>query len=132
MLLLELVAPATFFLWLGVSALLTALASYLVPALNWQAECLIFSVLAVLSIWLSRRYLVHRQTQSELPHLNRRAQQYVGRVFILTEAIENGIGEIVVDDARWQVRGPPLPKGATVNAVACEGNVLIVQGAQSQ
>ena len=126
MLALELVAPFTFFLWLGVSALVTAAASYFAPDLNWQSQFAIFSALSVLSVWLSRRYLVSRQTQSELPNLNRRAQQYIGRTFTLTEAIENGYGKISVDDTRWQVKGPALPKGAGVKAVGYEGSVLVV------
>lgn len=127
MLLLELLIPFTFFLWLGVSALCTALVSYLLPTLNWQSQGLIFSGLAVLGIWLSRRYLVHRQTKTELPHLNRRAQQYIGREFTLTETIENGYGKISVDDTIWQVTGPALPKGAHVKVVGCEGAVLKVE-----
>lgn len=125
---LELLAPFTFFLWLGVSALVTALVAYLAPAVagTWQSQLLIFSVLSVFSIWISRRYLVTRQTKSELPHLNRRAQQYVGRVFTLTEAIENGYGKISVDDTRWQVKGPALPKGASVKAIGADGSVLTV------
>ena len=126
MLVLELLAPFTFFLWLGVSALVTALVSYVVPTMTWQSQFLIFSVLAVFSIWLSRRYLVNKQTKSELPHLNRRAQQYVGRVFTLTEAIENEYGKISVDDTRWQVKGPALPKGARVRAIGSDGSVLTV------
>jgi len=132
MLVLELLAPFTFFLWLGVSALVTALASYLAPSMTWQSQFLIFSVLSVVSIWLSRHYLVNRQTKSELPHLNRRAQQYVGRVFTLTEAIENGYGKISVDDTRWQVKGPALPKGARVKATGSDGSVLTVVAVEEE
>lgn len=126
MLVVELITLTTFFLWLGVSALVTAAAAYLFPEMNWQTQCLLFSLLSVVSIWLSRRYLVNKQPKSDLPHLNRRAQQYVGRVFTLTEAIENGYGKISVDDTRWQVKGPALPKGESVKAVGCDGAVLIV------
>ena len=132
MLVFELLAPFTFFLWLGVSALITAAASWLAPGMNWQIQFLIFSVLSVLSIWLSRRYLVDKQTKSELPNLNRRAQQYVGRTFTLTEAIENDYGKISVDDTRWQVKGPTLPKGATVKTVGCDGSVLIVVAVEDE
>lgn len=122
----ELLAPFTFFLWLGVSALVTAAVSFVAPEMNWQYQFATFALLSVLSVWLSRRYLVSRQTRSELPDLNRRAQQYIGRTFTLTEAIENGYGKISVDDTRWQVRGPALPKGAAVKATGCDGSVLVV------
>ena len=127
MLAVELLAPLTFFLWLGVSALATALATYLLPTMSWQVQGLLFSFLSVVSIWLSKHYLVKRQSQSELPNLNRRSQQYIGRVFTLTQAIQNGYGKISVDDTRWQVRGADLPEGARVRVVDCEGSVLIVE-----
>ncbi len=132
MLALELVVPFTFFLWLGVSALTTAATTYLVPLMNWQSQCLIFSVLSVLGVWLSRRYLVKQQTQSDLPYLNQRAHQYIGRVFTLTAPIENGYGKISVDDSRWQVKGPAFPKGAKVKVVGCEGVVLIVDAVEER
>ncbi len=123
----ELLAPLTYFLWLGVSALVTAAVSFFAPDLAWQAQCLVFSVLAVCSILLSRKYLVKRQTSSEVPNLNRRAQQYIGRVFTLVESSENGKGKIRVDDSLWTVTGPVLPQGTEVRVVAVEGAVFQIE-----
>ncbi len=126
---IELIAPFAFFLWLGVSALLTALILFLFPTTIWQVQGLIFSMLAVVSVILSRRYLVHRQTESEIPNLNRRAQQYVGKVFILIECIEHGHGKIKVDDTYWQVSGPKLEKGSKVRITRVNGAVFTVEKA---
>ena len=126
---IELIAPFAFFLWLGVSALLTALILFLFPTTIWQVQGLIFSMLAVVSVILSRRYLVHRQTESEIPNLNRRAQQYVGKVFILIECIEHGHGKIKVDDTYWQVSGPKLEKGSEVRITHVNGAVFTVEKA---
>ena len=126
---IELIAPFTFFLWLGASALLTALILFLFPTTIWQVQGLIFSMLAVVSIILSRHYLVHRQTESEIPNLNRRAQQYVGKVFILSERIEHGQGKIKVDDTYWQVSGPKLEKGSEVRITHVNGAVFTVEKA---
>ncbi len=123
----ELLAPFTFFLWLGVSALITALILFIVPETTWQGQFLIFSVLSVLSIILSRRFLVKRQTQSEIPNLNRRAQQYVGSVFVLSEGIEQGQGKIKVDDTYWKVSGPKLEKGSEVRITGADGAVFTVE-----
>ena len=86
----ELIAPLTFFLWLGISALVTGLAALVLPGMPWEMQFLVFSILSVISIVISRRYLVRRQTVSDVPNLNRRAQQYVGRVFTLSEGIQQG------------------------------------------
>lgn len=124
---LELLAPLTYFLWLGASALATAVVLLIAPDMAWQIQALIFSVLSVVSILISRKYLVKRQTQSELPNLNRRAQQYVGKVFTLVESNENGKGKIKVDDSLWMVSGPALPQGAEVRVTSVEGSIFQVE-----
>ncbi len=128
---LELLAPVTFFLWLGTSALVTALMLFIFPDISWQIQFLVFSVLSVISVILSRRFLVNRQTESEVPNLNRRGQQYVGRAFTLSEAIVQGVGKIKVGDTHWNVKGPPLKKGAEVRVTESDGTTLIVKAADS-
>ena len=125
----ELVAPLTFFLWLGISALVTGLAALVLPGMPWQAQFLVFSILSVISIVISRRYLVRWQTNSDVPNLNRRAQQYVGRVFVLSEDIQQDTGKIKVDDTWWTVTGPPLKKGTEVKVVSADGAVFLVEAA---
>ena len=124
---LELLAPLTYFLWLGVSALVTAVVIFLMPETTWQMQFLIFSGLSVISIVLSRKYLVNKQTESDVPNLNRRGQQYVGRTFTLSENIEQGTGKIRVDDSYWSVTGPSLPKGTEVRVTGADGAVFSVE-----
>lgn len=131
LLVLELVVPAMFFLWLGVSALVTALVLYLFPEISWQVQFLLFSVLSVASILLSRRFFSNKQIDTELPNLNRRGQQYVGRVFTLVEPITNGYGKISVDDSQWRVTGPTLEKGAKVKVTAARGSVFEVEAVKN-
>ena len=128
---LELLAPFTFFLWLGTSALVTALMLFIFPDISWQMQFLVFSVLSVISVILSRRFLVNRQTESEVPNLNRRGQQYVGRTFTLSEPIVQGVGKIKAGDTHWNVKGPPLKKGAEVRVTESDGTTLIVKAADS-
>ena len=123
----ELIAPLTFFLWLGISALVTGLAALVLPWMPWQAQFLVFSILSVTSIIISRRYLVKRQTNPDVPNLNRRAQQYVGRVFVLSEDIQQGTGKIKVDDTWWNVTGVPMKKGTEVRVVSADGSVFAVE-----
>lgn len=127
LLILELLAPSTFFLWLGVSALATGLLLFLVPDMIWQVQFLLFSIFSVVSTYLSRRYLVHNPLRSEQPDLNRRSAQYIGRRFTLVEPITCGYGMIMVDDSRWKVQGPDLPAGAEVKVISVEGAVLKVE-----
>ena len=123
----ELVAPVTYFLWIGAAAAVTALVVFIAPDLSWQAQSVIFSVLAVASVILSRKYLVKRQTVSEQPGLNRRAEQYIGRLVTLSEGIEQGEGKVRMDDTHWKVRGPELAAGTEVRITGAIGSVLEVE-----
>ena len=123
----ELIAPVTYFLWIGAAAAVTALVVFVVPDLSWQAQSVIFSVLAVASVILSRKYLVKRQTVSEQPGLNRRAEQYIGRKVTLGEAMEQGEGKVRMDDTHWKVRGPELAAGTEVRIKGAIGSVLEVE-----
>ena len=131
LLVMELVASFLFFLWLGVAALVTGAVLWMYPGMQWEVQVLLFSVLSIVSIVLSRKFFSHRQIESDLPNLNRRGQQYVGRVFTLTEPITNGYGKISVDDSHWRVTGPPLESGVHVRVVAAKGSVLDVEAVEA-
>ena len=127
MLVIELAAPIAFFLWLGVSAIATGAVVALFPDMSWQLQAILFSVLSVISLVTSRRYLKKRLEQSESPNLNRRAEQYIGRTVKLCEPIENGFGKAAIDDSRWQVKGPTLPVGSAVVITGVDGAVFVVE-----
>ena len=131
MVVIELLAPFAFFLWLGVSAFVTAGIVLLMPELSWQVQWIIFSILSVISVVLSRRYLKARLQETDSPNLNRRAEQYIGRTVKLCEPIENGLGKASIDDSRWQVRGPALGEGASVTIVGVDGAIFIVEPAKA-
>jgi hypothetical protein len=68
-------------------------------------------------------------TKSDEPDLNQRAAQLVGRVLVLTDAIEGGRGRVRVGDTLWQVEGPDLPRGAEVKVAAANATLLQVERA---
>ncbi len=127
LLVLELTAPAAFFLWIGVAAGINGLLLMFFPAMDWQVQVLVFSLISVVLVLLSRRYFHNRSIETSLPNLNRRGEQYVGRKFVLIEAIINGKGKISVEDTRWSVRGPDLPVGTQVRVVVSDGSVFEVE-----
>jgi inner membrane protein len=61
--------------------------------------------------------------------LNRRAEQLVGTVATLDQAIEGGRGRVKIDDAFWTVEGADLPLGTRVRVIAVNGMTLKVQEA---
>ncbi|MEM9182729.1 MAG: NfeD family protein [Pseudomonadota bacterium] len=126
LLIIELMAPASFFLWLGLAAAATGILLFFLP-MSWEIQWVSFSVFSVLSIlsWLS--YRKRQPAPTDQPKLNRRGEQYVGRVFTLDEPIVNGVGKVKVDDTSWRVSGPDLGSGEKVMVVGVDGVVFEVQ-----
>jgi len=127
LLVLELLAPGAFFLWLGISAALVGLLVFLFDGITWQYQLLLFSVLSVVSIVAWRFYLKDRTEVTDQPTLNRRGAQYIGRSFTLTEPIVNGIGKIRVDDTTWKIGGADCEAGRQIRVTGVDGVILRVE-----
>ncbi len=126
---LEVFAPGTIALWTAVSAAAVGLLLLAVPELTWQTQFIVFAVLSVATVIGWRSYQLRYPTVSDQPTLNRRGEQYVGRVFTLSEAIVNGTGKIHVDDTMWKVVGENLPEGTQVRVTGVDGTLLTVEPA---
>jgi membrane protein implicated in regulation of membrane protease activity len=122
---LEVFAPGGFFLWVGVSAVLTGVLTGLV-AIDWPVQFAIFGVLAVacIAVWL--RIRPHGRP-SDRPFLNRRAESLVGQEVVLNEPIQDGFGRVSLGDTIWRVQGPDLAAGRKVRIVDAAGAVLKVE-----
>jgi membrane protein implicated in regulation of membrane protease activity len=127
LMLIEVLAPGTFFLWLGLAAGLVGLLLVIIPDLGWQLQVLIFAVLAVLAVLAGRAWLKRHPIETADTGLNRRADALVGEIHVLAEAIHTGRGAVKVGDTVWRAEGPDLPKGARVRVVAVNGTTLKVE-----
>ncbi len=123
----EVFAPGTVALWMAVSAAVVGLLLLAIPDLTWQIQFLVFAVLSVATVVAWRAYQLRHPTVTDQPALNRRGEQYVSRVFTLSEAIVNGTGKIHVDDTMWKVDGADLPQGTKVRVTGVAGTVLTVE-----
>lgn len=131
LLVIELLAPGTFFLWMGVAAFCVGLLLIPFPGLGWQYQWLIFALLAVGSIIAWMRYGRRHPKPSDDPFLNRRGQRYVGRVFTLDAPMVNGYGRVRIDDSVWKIKGEDYPAGTRVRVVGVDGVALRVQAEPS-
>jgi membrane protein implicated in regulation of membrane protease activity len=123
---IELVAPGSFFLWLGLAAIVTGLIDAML-GLSWQASGLLFALLCVAAVILGRAATRSRtQDEPQAGMLNRRGQSLVGRVFTLETPIKDGEGRIRVDDSSWRVTGADRFAGTKVRVVRIEGSTLVV------
>ncbi|HID45320.1 MAG TPA: NfeD family protein [Chromatiaceae bacterium] len=126
-LILEILAPGVFFMWMGIAAGVVAAVVWMVPELSWQAQVLMFAGFSVVSAVAGRKWLNRHPLESEEPTLNRRGEQYIGRSFNLDEPIVNNVGKIRVDDTTWKISGPDCPAGNRVTVTGVDGVVLQVK-----
>ncbi|MBW9091286.1 NfeD family protein [Rhizobium wenxiniae] len=130
LLVLELLVPGVFLIWIGAAAVvLGALSVALWDAAfwGWHIQLLLFAVLSVLFAVIGRRIYNGKRTISDEPTLNRRGESLVGRTATLSEPIQEGRGRIRLDDTMWSVMGPDLSVGSRVRVVASSGRDLTVE-----
>jgi inner membrane protein len=125
---LEVLIGANFFLlWMGFMAAIVGTIVWLLPIYTWEIQVLIFAIGSVVCLTLWWQYLKRKPIKTSNPTLNRRAEQYVGRTFTLSEAIVNGRGKIQVDDSTWRVEGLDLPMGTHVKVIGVDGVILKIK-----
>lgn len=124
---LEMLIPGTYyFIWMGAAAAIVGCILFIVPAMGWLGQVITFTVLSILTVVLFKIYQKNNPVKRDQPTLNRRGEQYIGRIFTLDEPIVNGIGKVRVDDSTWKVSGDDLPSGTRVRVIAVENTILKV------
>ncbi|WP_043310922.1 NfeD family protein [Pseudomonas sp. ML96] len=127
LLILEVFGAGGYLLWIGVAAATVGVLTYLFPELPWAWQFIVFALLSVLTavFWWQRQRSAAKP--SDVPGLNRRGSEFIGRNFVLHEAIVGGRGKIKAGDTLWLVSGPDLPVGSEVQVTGQNGVLLIVQ-----
>ncbi|MDP4840559.1 MAG: NfeD family protein [Alphaproteobacteria bacterium] len=124
---IEVIVPGTFFLWMGVSALIVGALAALFPSMETSVELLIFSLFSVVSVVVWKKYQSKNPSKTDHPTLNQGGAQYIGRVIQLSSPIVNGFGKEKVGASFWTVRGLDANEGAKVKIIAVETTVLVVE-----
>lgn len=127
---IELIAPGTMVMWLGIAAIVLGLIVAIVDV-SWEWQIFLFSVISVGSILFWRARLKKYPQQSENPSLNKKSNQLVGTYHRLSSAIVDGRGKININDSLWVATGPDLPEGARVEVTNVDGNRLDVKAADN-
>ncbi len=126
LLIMELTAPVFFFLWLAIAAMATGLLLLVFPNIPLESQLVLFAVLSVVAVLAWHKYREANPVVTDQPNLNRRGEQYIGRVFTLEKPIKNGVGKVTVDDSTWRVEGQDLPAGTKVRVEGINGVVFEV------
>ncbi|MBL1320758.1 MAG: NfeD family protein [Methylophaga sp.] len=123
----EVLLPTFYLLWTGIAAFIVGLIVWLVPSLAWEIQVVIFAVLSVLSIVMWRNYAQKNPVVSDEPLLNRRGEQYVGRVVTLKEPIVDGHGKVKLDDSTWKINGADCDAGTQIKIMSVNNVVFQVE-----
>ena len=129
LLILEVFGAGGYLLWIGLAAAAVGLLTYLLPDLPWAWQFFAFALLSLLTavFWWRRQRSAAKP--SDVPGLNRRGSEFLGRTFVLHEAIVGGRGKIRAGDTLWLVTGPELPAGREVRVIGQDGVLLKVEAA---
>ena len=124
---IEVFAPSTVFLWPAIAAAIVGFALLAFDGMGWEYQALLFAALTVISIVAWRAYARTRPLPSEDPTLNRRAEQFVGRVVTLKNPIVDGRGRITIDGIAWTIEGDDMEAGLSVKIVGADGAILKIE-----
>lgn len=127
---LETIVPGVHFLWFGLAAIVVGVLT-LLTGIDLSLQLIVFAVVAVATVFGIRRSVTPESTRSDVPDLNARGAQYVGRRVVVEDAIHNGRGRVRVDDTLWSAQGADAAKGTEVQVTGVNGTVLLVAVAQA-
>ena len=126
LLILEVIAPGFFLVFLGAAGIATGLFTILFD-LGTSSQLALFALYAVIAVLVGRRFYANRTADSTDPLLNDRAGRLVGRVVTVVEAVDDDGGRVRVGDGEWSARGGPAAVGERVRITGVEGNCLTVE-----
>jgi hypothetical protein len=122
---LETVVPGVHFLWFGIAAAVVGVLAFL-TGFSLPFQLVAFALIAVATVFWVRRFAQPEAAKSDLPDLNVRGAQYIGRTVVVEEPIVNGRGKVRVGDTVWGAEGEDAPKGEKVEVTGVNGTMLVV------
>jgi len=126
LLIMEVIAPGFFLVFIGAAAIATGLFTVLF-GLGTVPQLALFALYALLAVLVGRRFYANRHSDSTDPLLNDRAARLVGKVVTVVAAIDDHGGRVRVGDGEWSARGGPAEPGERVRITGVEGNCLTVE-----
>lgn len=124
---LEIVTPGIFFMWIGIGAFITGGIAAAFPSASGSFLGVAFAVLSVISIYVGKKVIMKKSGRSD-PELNNRMSQYIGKIYPVYEPVINGRGKISVSDTLWLATAKTdIAAGTAVKVVGAHGTTLEVE-----
>lgn len=124
---LEIVTPGIFFIWIGIGAFITGAIAAAFPSASSALLGFIFAVLCVISVFVGKKIMAGKKDEPD-SGLNNRMAQYVGQVYQVYEPVVDGRGKISVGDTLWlAVAETDIAAGTAVKVTGVRGTMLEVE-----
>jgi hypothetical protein len=130
LLIMEVIAPGFFLVFIGAAAIATGLFTVLF-GLGTVPQLALFALYALLAVLVGRRFYANRHSDSTDPLLNDRAGRLVGKQVTVVVAVDEHSGRVRVGDSEWSARGGPAAAGERVRITGVDGNCLTVEAVRS-
>ncbi len=124
----ELLGTAGYFLWLGISAVITGIILSLLP-ISWQLQWISFACFSLATTWLWWRYQ-HKSDRAadKNQSLNQREKQMIGKTTRLEEDTLKGNCRIRLGDTTWSaICNQDISAGTLVKVTGVDGIVLFIE-----
>jgi len=124
---LEIVTPGIFFMWIGIGAFITGAIAAAFPSATPSVLGFIFAVLSVISVFAGKK-VMSKKTDEPDSGLNNRMAQYIGQIYQVYEPIVDGRGKISVGDTLWLASAKTdIAVGTAVKVTGIRGAMLEVE-----
>jgi len=122
----EMTIPGVFLIWMAGAAVLTGLATWLLP-LSLALQVVLFAVLSVGAVFIGRNWLRANPIVAADPMMNDRGARAIGETVVVTQVIEGGEGRVKLGDSEWIAKGPDAEPGTRMRVAGHNGSVLMVE-----
>lgn len=123
---LEVITPGIFFMWIGIGAFITGFIAFLAPNLSPEVLGAIFAVLSVIAVIVGKKIVAKKEPPETT--LNNRMNSYIGQTFQAYEAFKDGRGKVSVGDSLWlALAKTDIPTDTAVKVIGVKGTYLEVE-----
>jgi membrane protein implicated in regulation of membrane protease activity len=126
---IEMLSTTQYLLWPGIAAIVVGFVHFLFPGLDGSLSVFLFAVLSIVATIAWKRSPWGRNAPQH-PTLNRRTEQYVGRLVKAAVNFSGGRGAVMVDDSRWNavvIDGSAPVAGDMLEVAEADGTLLKVR-----
>ncbi len=125
LLILEIVAPGFFLVFLGAAAIATGLFTLMFD-LGIAPQLVLFVIYTALAVLIGKRWYGEPDTPTLFGGLNDPAKRLIGRTATVVDPVDEHGGRVKLGDSEWSARGGPAATGDRVEIVSVDGNCLLV------